>query len=103
MFVLGAEERDKEQSLKLSGVFLQFQACRYCHGGACGVFLRCMTGYQDTDPICVSGGEIPEQLGQRTREENMDILGLTQHKGGYPAEGQLATAAGFAHILPKNK
>lgn len=68
------------------------------------MFLGCMTVYQDTDPICVSGGDIPEQLGpEERREGNTDIPGLTQHGGGHPAGGQLATAAGFAHILPKNK
>lgn len=73
-------------------------------GGGCGVFLGCTTVYQDTDPICVSGENIPEQLGpEERREGNTDIPGLTQHGGGCPAEGQLATAAGFAHILPKNK
>lgn len=68
------------------------------------MFLGCTTVYQDTDPICVSGENIPEQPGpEERREGNTDIPGLTQHGGGCPAEGQLATAAGFAHILPKNK
>lgn len=52
-----------------------------------------MTVCQDSVPTCVAGGDIPEQ--QRGK-----------HKyswGWIPAEGQLATAAGFAHILPKNK
>lgn len=66
--------------------------------------MGCTTVYQDTDPICVSEGDIPEQLGpEERREGNTDIPGLTQHGGGHPAGGQLATAAGFAHILPKNK
>lgn len=43
------------------------------------MFLGCRTRYQDSDPTYVPGGDIPEQLGQRTREGNTDIPGLTQH------------------------
>lgn len=98
------------RGIKNNPLISQGCSCGSKHAGTAkeGELVVCFWGARHctrtlTPYVCL-GGDIPEQLGpEERREGNTDIPGLTQHGGGYPAGGQLATAAGFAHILPENK